>query len=351
MFYLVTDQERTMALHGMLTSSSSVPQAEVRGRILIVDDDPSVRKFLMEALAEAGHSVALAEDGEQAIAKIRAEAFDLVVTDIVMSQISGWDVLQAVKRDCPATEVILMTAHASIDNAIQALREGAYDFLTKPLQDLELFCRVVERALEKRRLETENRLLVEKFQTRNVELRETVASLGAINEIGKTVTGLFDLNELYDSVVRIVAEHLQARRVSIFVCEPDSETMTLVASAGVTKQEALESRVQVGKGIAGRVAASQEPLLVEDIDRTELKSLRRGTGYRTPSFLIAPLRVPHPIRYQRKRVGVINACDKRSGDPFNEQDLEFVSTLSSQVAVAIEHARLGEMVTHRRDGS
>ena len=167
-----------------------------------------------------------------------------------------------------------------------------------------------------------------------------MASLGAINEIGKTVTGLFDLNELYDSVVRIVAEHLQARRVSIFVCELDSEIMTLVASAGITKQEALESRVQVGEGIAGRVAASQEPLLVEDIEKTELKSLRRGTGYRTPSFLIAPLRVPHPIRYQRKRVGVINACDKRSGDPFNQQDLEFLSTLSSQVAVAIEH-RLG----------
>ncbi len=60
------------------TSSCFVPQAEVRGRILIVDDDPSVRKFLMEALAEAGHSVELAEDGERAIVKIRAEAFDLL---------------------------------------------------------------------------------------------------------------------------------------------------------------------------------------------------------------------------------------------------------------------------------
>ncbi len=180
--------------------------------------------------------------------------------------------------------------------------------------------------------------LVDTLQKRNLELKETVARLAAVNEIGKATTGLLNLQELYDSLVRMVAQHLQARRVSILVCEPGGDSMSLVASMGITKREALECSLQLGEGIAGQVAASQEPLLVEDIERTELKSLRRGTGYKTPSFMIAP--VSFPIRYQRKRVGVINASDKRSGDPFNEQDLEFLSTLSSQLAVAIEHAHL-----------
>jgi len=96
----------------------------------------------------------------------------------------------------------------------------------------------------------------------------------------------------------------------------------------------------VGEGIAGRVAATQSPLLVQDIEKTELKGLRTGGKYSTASFMVTPLTVSYPIRYQRRRVGVINVSDKHSGEPFTEQDLEFLSTLASQMAVAIENARL-----------
>ena len=337
LYSLEKDRELTKAESGR---PDAEPRPESTGRILIADDDSGVRGLIAGVLTEAGHSVAMADDGDRAIEMLGAGAFDLVITDLLMPGASGIQVLRAVKQHCPSTEVIVVTAHAALETAIEALRLGAYDLITKPLDDIELLERAVERVLQKRRLSMENSLLVDTLQKRNLELRETVARLAAVNEIGKATIGLLNLQELYDSLVRMVAQHLQAHRVSILVCEPDSDTMRLVASVGITKQEALESRVQVGDGIAGRVAASQEPLLVEDIEKTELKSLRRGTGYRTPSFLIAPLMVSYPIRYQRKRVGVINASDKRSGDPFNEQDLEFVSTLSSQVAVAIEHARL-----------
>jgi response regulator RpfG family c-di-GMP phosphodiesterase len=310
------------------------------GRILVVDDEASVRKFLVAALTDAGHSVAAAEDGERAVEIFQADPCDLVVTDVLMPGISGLEVLQAVKRHSPATEVIVVTAHASLETAVKALREGAYDLLTKPLADLETLYRVVDRALEKRRLSSENRLLVGNLQARNVELKETVARLAAVNEIGKATTGLLDMEELYDALVRLLAQHLKARRVSVLVAEPNSDTMMLVASVGITDQEALHSRVRVGEGIAGKVAATQSPLLVQDIEKSSLKSLRTGGKYTTSSFMSTPLMVSYPIRYQRKRVGVINVSDKHSGDPFTEQDLEFLSTLSSQVAVAVENARL-----------
>jgi response regulator RpfG family c-di-GMP phosphodiesterase len=124
------------------------------------------------------------------------------------------------------------------------------------------------------------------------------------------------------------------------VSDPDSSTMSIVASVGLPEGEAQDARIRIGEGIAGRVAASQTPLLVKDIDQTNLKSLKPGARYATSSFMISPLMVSYPIRYQRRRIGVINVSDKHSGDPFNEQDLEFLSTLSSQVAVAIENARL-----------
>src|SRR2546427_12580364 len=94
-----------------------------------------------------------------------------------MPGMSGLHVLQTVKQVSPGAEVIVVTAHASLDTAIQALRDGAYDLITKPLLELDVLYRVVDRALEKRRLAQENRMLVGSLQARNVELTETVARL------------------------------------------------------------------------------------------------------------------------------------------------------------------------------
>ena len=134
--------------------------SEPRGRILVVDDDDSVRKFIVQTLTEEGHSVAAAENGKRAIAMFDGDPFDLVVTDLMMPGISGMDVLQAVKRRHPSTEVIVVTGHASLESAVEALRNGAYDLITKPLDDIELLHRGVSRALERQRLSAENYLLV-----------------------------------------------------------------------------------------------------------------------------------------------------------------------------------------------
>ena len=320
------------------TSAGKRPEAP--GRILVVDDDPSVRTFLVAALTEAGHSVAAAEDGRRGIEIFQADPCDLVLTDVMMPGTTGLEVLRTVKRRSPGVEVIVVTAHASLDTAIQALRDGAYDLITKPLPDLDTLFRVVDRALERRRLAEDNRRLVASLQARNVELTETVARLAAVNEIGKATAGLLDVGDLYGSLVRLVAQHLKARRVSVLVSGPDSDTMTLVASVGIPEEEGTTFSLRVGEGIAGRVAASQSPLLVQDIDKTDLKAMSTGGKYSTSSFMITPLTVSYPIRYQRRRLGVINVSDKHSGEPFNEQDLEFLSTLASQMAVAIENARL-----------
>ena len=320
------------------TSAGKRPEAP--GRILVVDDDPSVRTFLVAALTEAGHSVAAAEDGRRGIEIFQADPCDLVLTDVMMPGTTGLEVLRTVKRRSPGVEVIVVTAHASLDTAIQALRDGAYDLITKPLPDLDTLFRVVDRALERRRLAEDNRRLVASLQARNVELTETVARLAAVNEIGKATAGLLDVGDLYGSLVRLVAQHLKARRVSVLVSGPDSDTMTLVASVGIPEEEGTIFSLRVGEGIAGRVAASQSPLLVRDIAKTDLKAMSTGGKYSTSSFMITPLTVSYPIRYQRRRLGVINVSDKHSGEPFNEQDLEFLSTLASQMAVAIENARL-----------
>jgi two-component system, chemotaxis family, response regulator Rcp1 len=126
--------------------------ARTIGRILVVDDDPGCRAFLADALTHAGHIVAKAPATAQALEMLRADSFDLVLTDVVMPESSGFEVLKAVKRDSPTTEVVVITGHPNLEYALEALRHGAHDFITKPIYDLGALYRIVERALVKRGL-------------------------------------------------------------------------------------------------------------------------------------------------------------------------------------------------------
>jgi len=127
-------------------------------KILIVDDERSIRDLLSIMLKRAGYQVMVAEDGEEAIAQIGKEIFDLVITDLKMPKAGGIEVLKAVKEVSPDTVVLLITAFASTDSAVEAMKRGAYDYLTKPFQVDEVQL-IVRNALEKRRLSTENTLL------------------------------------------------------------------------------------------------------------------------------------------------------------------------------------------------
>ena len=128
------------------------------GHLLVVDDDLSVRQFLTIMLERAGHSVRAAASGEDAFGLLDRHEFDLVITDMKMPAISGMDVLERVKEVSPQTEVIMITAYASTDGAVEAMKRGAYDYVIKPFKIDELKL-VVHKALGQKRLTQENLLL------------------------------------------------------------------------------------------------------------------------------------------------------------------------------------------------
>jgi two-component system, NtrC family, response regulator PilR len=127
-------------------------------KILVVDDEQSLRDVLSIMLKRAGYAVTSAMDGEEAIELLNKEIFDLVITDLRMPKIDGMEVLKAVKSASPETVVLIITAFASADSAVEAMKQGAYDYLTKPFQVDEVQL-IIRNALEKRRLTTENMLL------------------------------------------------------------------------------------------------------------------------------------------------------------------------------------------------
>ncbi|HET6381647.1 MAG TPA: sigma-54 dependent transcriptional regulator [candidate division Zixibacteria bacterium] len=127
-------------------------------RILVVDDERSMRELLAITLRQAGHDVVLAEGGEPAVQALRADDFDLVITDLRMRKVDGLAVLRAAREHSPATVVLVVTAYASTETAVEAMKLGAYDYLTKPFK-LDEIRLTVDKALERKRLHDENQAL------------------------------------------------------------------------------------------------------------------------------------------------------------------------------------------------
>ena len=128
-------------------------------KLLVVDDEKNIRLTLTTLFESAGHQVTTAEKAQEALAFLAQEGnFDLVLSDYRMAEVNGLELLQQIKRESPALPVILMTAYATVENAVAALKSGATDYITKPFT-LEQIQHVVDRALEVQNLRAENRVL------------------------------------------------------------------------------------------------------------------------------------------------------------------------------------------------
>ena len=121
-------------------------------RILVADDEPGLRAFVAEALEADGHTVAQAPDGFEAAQRLAREGFDLLITDLKMPRLDGIALLRQVRLDQPEIEVLVLTAHGTIETAVEAMKLGAFDYLEKPIGSPAELRLVVSRALERRAL-------------------------------------------------------------------------------------------------------------------------------------------------------------------------------------------------------
>jgi signal transduction histidine kinase len=140
-------------------------------RVLIIDDEADVRKVIANILMEGGYQVNTASSGSEAIDLFRSETFDLVITDMRMPGMDGLEVTRRLKQMDDDLEIIVLTGYGNTENAIRAMGENrAFDYLTKPLENIEDLVKSVGRALEKRRLSIQNKDLIKKLKQTNLEL-------------------------------------------------------------------------------------------------------------------------------------------------------------------------------------
>ena len=159
-------------------------------KILVIDDDDSFRRILEYNLQEEGYEVLSASSGEEGLAIFEARAPNLVITDMKMNGISGIDVLSAVKKQSPDTLVIIITAFGIVDKAVEAMKLGAYDYITKPVNRDELKL-VVRKALELTNLSQENKDLKKRIENRE-EFKHMVGASDAMAGVFSLVNKVAD---------------------------------------------------------------------------------------------------------------------------------------------------------------
>jgi DNA-binding NtrC family response regulator len=169
-----------------------------RTNILVVDDEPSVADALSLILVERGHRVAAAQTGAQAVALLGERPFQLVFTDLRLPDLSGLELLTRIKQDDPDTEVILMTAHGSLDITIEAIKKGAYYYLEKPFTPDQVLL-LAERALQFAAIRRENHALKRKLSEQESDF-DMVGRSPQMHQIFETVraTALSDASVLIE---------------------------------------------------------------------------------------------------------------------------------------------------------
>lgn len=211
-------------------------------RALVVDDEQSIRGIVSQVLVDERYRIAEASSGEEALSLLQKESFPVIFTDIRMSGMSGLELLKRVKQRDPNIQVIIMTSHGTMDAAVEAIKAGAYDFLHKPFEDLELISSAAKRAMQNYTLTVEREKLIETLKSRNealanlnkafkaltVTLKNKNAALENLNQafqvlaIRDQLTALFNRRYFDDAISSEVARATRyGRELSIIFLDVD----------------------------------------------------------------------------------------------------------------------------------
>jgi signal transduction histidine kinase len=283
-------------------------------KVLIIDDDPKMRDLLFECLVPLGYDITQAGSGQQALELCKSEQFNVVLLDLMLPDIDGLKVFRDIREQRPETEVIVLTGYASLESAVDALRIGAYDYVTKPF-DASVIQSTTRRATEKHR-----------FRLR----------LTALNRATQAMIATLDPEQVLKLAIAEARTMLDSEATAIFLLDPASDELRLAASAGASAALPIGIRVPADEGIIGWVVQNTQPATVSDVQNDPRCSDDKActlTGPDTRSLLAVPL------TYRGTIIGAIAAVNKIGGG-FDAHDQELLNSLSGSTAIAIENARL-----------
>lgn len=323
----------------MLESTETAP------RILIVDDEKGIRKVLRDVARRALKAeVWEAADGQEALGLFREMSPDVVLSDIRMPGMDGITLLRRIKEDDPNVPVILITGYPSLDVAIQGMKDGASDFLTKPFR-LDEVQVVLEKALRERRLLQDNEGLRQQLQHKramerlNEELNRKVQEMTALCNLGQTIAA-FPLNK--DAILRSLVNEtrMATRAVWVqFLVPSDGGVISLVKSPHGEGEGIPDTGGHPPKSLVDQVLRVRSPILAPRRWKHGDPSSNTGSSHRDDLSQILV-----PVLIKGELIGIIHAGGKLQGEDFQRQDLILVSELAKRAALGLENKYLYESV-------
>ncbi len=295
-----------------LAFASGDPTVQRAPRLLVVDDEAVILEILREFLEYEGMQVVCAESAEAAIGQLKHEPFDVVLTDLKMPGLGGLHLLRHVRESHADTQCVIMTGFGTVETAIEAMKQGAFDYILKPFRPDEVI-QVVRRVLEKQQLEREN-----------IALRELVG----FYELSEALSSAMPLDDQLGLIVAMVRDNLGADGVSLVIEDP-KQPGTYLTRTDCGLAQFVPNLLRMSDSFS----SGQKVLAHGDDVHHWLKSPSRAEG-EVVSFMAAPLKVRGHL------FGVLNAYSLRRGHKFSEGQRKGLAVFGGRAADAIEAARM-----------
>jgi diguanylate cyclase (GGDEF)-like protein len=311
-------------------------------RLLVVDDQENVRELLRRVCEREGYDVALAANGQEAIEQLRRGAFALAIVDLLLPDIDGLEVLRQARGLDPHLLVIILTGHADFDTAVEAIRLGAYDYIQKEALSLQLIPIVIQRALDRRRLNLRNRQLILDLQRANAELAQQRAQqLRSIQQMGDALAGRLQWQDTAQVMLQAAFDSVACDAAGILLVAPDIPRKPLAMMGGraglapETQNALLDILLdQAPSELRVEPAGIEQQVLMPEVDAPSHAPWRQ--------IEVAPLAT------SERPLGVM-ALVSHSETPFDQDARDILHILVSQGSIALENgflfARMRELAT------
>lgn len=294
-----------------------------KAKILVVDDEPAVLEVIQKILADRGFAVDVVNNGIEALGLLKKRSYDLLLSDVKMPHMDGMELLQQVGLLYPHLITVMLSAFANIQDAVAAIKLGAYDYIAKPVYPEDLvFC--IERALKFRDLRQAAQEMewtlkgAEALGLHLLDLAPETEEFQTLEKLQIEARQIKDIAELAKLFLQSAQKLTLASRGSIFLFDPESNNLTCLAMSENQKDRISAQAVRPVDGIMNSVLQTRRPLLVSDVAlEPRFFNPSKSKRYATSSFMILPI-------IEEKIWGVINLADRSDLKAFTPQDLFLV---------------------------
>ncbi len=340
----------------------TAPRVTAPLTVLTIEDESLVRESITLYFEDSGFRVLEAAEGQTGLAIFRREQPDVVLTDLRMPGLDGLAVIATLQTESPETPVIAVSGTGRLDDAIEAVRRGAWDYVTKPVPDLATLELTVKRALERARLLRENRAyrehLEQLVQERTASLEQEIAERKRAEEelrrdaersaaLARAAAGLnasFGLPEVLNTVCEQVARALEAPVTMIWLAGEDPHPIPLRAAFGLSPEVYSRFRPLRNRVLPQYQKRGEHMYYLSDtqlVHDSPNLALFQELGLHTVVIC--------RLYYQEQFVGLLTVFRHDVDSPFSEADLTMLDILRNQIAIAIHHAQLFEQVKIGRE--